>query len=88
MDQTVEACQRPPSLSAGSDLWDASSPLGRHMVIGQQYALWRTTGRSLEEQQARADVMRETGDGTGRANARVFPLRGHQNARRSDLARL
>ena len=53
-----DAHQQPPSLSAGPDLWDASTPLGRHMCTGQQYALWRTTGRSLEEQQARADVMR------------------------------
>ncbi len=54
-----DAHQQPPSLSAGPDLWDASTPLGRHMGTGQQYALWRTTGRSLEEQQARAEVMRK-----------------------------
>jgi hypothetical protein len=42
-----DAHQQPPSLSAGPDLWDASTPLGRHMGTGQQYALWRTTGRSM-----------------------------------------
>jgi hypothetical protein len=42
-----DAHQQPPSLSAGPDLWDASTPLGRHMGTGQQHALWRTTGRSM-----------------------------------------
>ena len=42
-----DAHQQPPSLSAGPDLWDASTPLGRHMGTGQQYALWRTTGRRM-----------------------------------------
>ncbi len=42
-----DAHQQPPSLSAGPDLWDASTPLGRHVGTGRQYALWRTTGRSM-----------------------------------------